>query len=58
MVTSLKMKSCVPRSNSWLTVLSWIQSYEVLWSVCMSSSEVKHPVKVGKNLFFKVQYTE
>ena len=26
MVTSLKRKSCVPSSNSWLTVPSWIQT--------------------------------
>ena len=58
MVTSLKMKSCVPRSNSWLTVLSWIQSYEVLWSVCMSSSEVKTSGQGREKPFFKVQYTE
>ena len=30
MVTSLKRKSCVPSSNSWLTVPSWIQTMRFL----------------------------
>lgn len=59
MVTSLNKESCVPRSNSWLTGLSRVQSYEVLWSICMSSSEVKTSGQSReKRIFFKVQYTE